>query len=81
MQWVIADGLGFIPEVDPETCHHSFDPPRRRWLPPLWYPQRYNLNGNLEDISPTTAAFKEYKTFPHIIVNVIFVKLIKLKLT
>ena len=22
--------------------------------PPLWYPQRYNLNGNLEDIAPTT---------------------------
>ena len=27
----VADGLGFIPEDDPETCHHNFDPPRRGW--------------------------------------------------
>ena len=25
----IANGLGLIPEDDPETCHHNFDPPRR----------------------------------------------------
>ena len=28
-QWAIADGLGFIPEDDPETYYHNFDPPRR----------------------------------------------------
>ena len=47
-KWPIADGLGFIPEDDPETCHHNFDPPQ------LWYPQRYNLDGKLEDIAPMT---------------------------
>ena len=25
-QWAIADGLGFIPKDDPETCHRNFDP-------------------------------------------------------
>ena len=28
-KWV----LPLIPEDDPETCHHNFDPPRREWLP------------------------------------------------
>ena len=31
-KWAIADGLGLIPEDDPETCHHNFDPRRRGWL-------------------------------------------------
>ena len=28
-KWAIADGLGFIPEDHPETCHHNFDLLRR----------------------------------------------------
>ena len=35
----IADGLGFIPEGDQETCHHNFDPPRRGWLPHFGTPE------------------------------------------
>ena len=31
--WDIADGRGFIPKDDPETCYRNFDPPRRGWLP------------------------------------------------
>ena len=27
--WTIADGLRYIPNADPETCHCNFDPPRR----------------------------------------------------
>ena len=50
----IADGLGFIPEGDQETCHHNFDPPRRGWLPRFGTQLRYNLDGNLEDIAPST---------------------------
>ena len=26
---------GVIPEDDPKTCHHNFDPPRRGWIPTL----------------------------------------------
>ena len=33
IQWAIADGLGLIPNNGPEICHHTFDPPRRGWLP------------------------------------------------
>ena len=32
MRWAIADSLGFIPEDDPKTCNHNFDPPWRGWL-------------------------------------------------
>ena len=39
MQWTIVDGLGLIPKVDPETCHHNFDTPRRGLLP-LHRPRR-----------------------------------------
>ena len=31
-QWAIADGLGFIPKDDLETCHRNFDQPRSGWL-------------------------------------------------
>ena len=29
----IADGLGFIPKDDPDTCHRNFDQPQRGCLP------------------------------------------------
>ena len=33
LRWrAIANGLGFIPTDDPETCHRNYDPPRREWL-------------------------------------------------
>ena len=51
-QWAIADGLEFIQKDDPETCHGNFDF-HEGLAPALWYPQRYNLDGNLEDIAPT----------------------------
>ena len=53
-QWAIADGLGLIPKDGPETCHHNFYLSRMGMAPPLWYTQRYNLGGNLEDIAPMT---------------------------
>ena len=52
MQEAIANGLGLIPKDGSETCHHNFDP--LTMASSLWYPQRYNLNRNLEDIATTT---------------------------
>ena len=39
MHWTIADGLGLIPMDGPETCHHTFDLPRRGWLPRFGTPR------------------------------------------
>ena len=50
--------LGIIQEDDPETCPHNFDTP-------IWYPQRYNLDGNLEDIT-TTTDFTDYHDGPEL---------------
>ena len=36
----IADGLGVTLEDGLETCHHSFDLPRRGWLPRFGIPSR-----------------------------------------
>ena len=42
--WAIADGLGFIPKDDLETCHRNFYPTRRGWLPALVSPEVYKIS-------------------------------------
>ena len=49
--WV---GLTFNPKDSLETSHRNFDPQQRVRLPRFGTPQRYNLDGNLEGIAPTT---------------------------
>ena len=53
MQWTIADSLGFIPKDDPETYQHNFSA-TEGMAAPLWCPQMYIMDGNLEDIRPIT---------------------------
>ena len=52
--WTIDDGRGYIPKDDPGTCHRKFSSAPEGMAPPLCYIQRYNLDGSLEDIAPTT---------------------------
>ena len=51
--WLLSTVWDSFLRMSLETHHHNFDPLRRGMAPPLWYPKRYNLDGNLEDTAHT----------------------------